>query len=343
MGIPGSMTTSEMTRTGASLPSSRGPVSEAVLQAFENNTRGDVFPLAEPADADPLGDDLQLALQLCYELHYQGWAGVEPDWEWDPDLLRFRSSMERVFLAALREDVSGGTDVAGELDELLVEPLDGGGVSDFLRDDGEWWQLREFFAHRSVYHHKEADPHAWGIPRLRGRAKAALVAVEFDEYGGGRPERMHSRLFADLLMGAGLHAGYLHYLEKVPACTIAIVNMMSLFGLHRRLRGALVGQFAAAEITTGPSALRMDQALQRLGGAPECRLFYTEHIEADAVHEQVLRRDVIGDLLEHEPSLAADVVFGIQATEFLEDRLAGHLTSAWRAGRTSLHSPLPTG
>jgi hypothetical protein len=87
----------------------------------------------------------------------------------------------------------------------------------------------------------------------------------------------------------------------------------------------------------------MDHALQRLGGAPECRLFYTEHIEADAVHEQVLRRDVIGDLLEHEPSLAADVVFGIQATEFLEDRLAGHLTSAWRAGRTSLHSPLPTG
>jgi hypothetical protein len=116
-----------------------------------------------------------------------------------------------------------------------------------------------------------------------------------------------------------------------------------LFGLHRRLRGALVGHFAAAEITTGPSAQRMDKALRRLDAAPECRLFYTEHIEADAVHEQVMRRDVVGELLKREPELAEDVVFGVQATEFLEDRLAQHLMSSWRSGRTSLRSPLPLG
>jgi hypothetical protein len=337
------MTTANTRRTGARLPSARGPLSEAVLTAFETGRSGAVFPLDAPASADPLGDDLQLALHLCYELHYQSWTDVTADWEWDADLLRFRAELEAAFLAALRANVRGGEDVVDELDELLVEPVDGDGVSHFFRDKGEWWQLREYFAHRSVYHHKEADPHAWAIPRLRGRAKAALVAVEFDEYGGGRAERMHSRLFADLLEAAGLDAGYLHYLEDVPACTIAIVNMMSLFGLHRRLRGALVGHFAAAEITTGPSAHRMDQALQRLGGAAACRLFYTEHVEADAVHEQVLRRDVIGDLLDGEPELAGDVVFGIQATEFLEDRLADHVMTAWRAGRTSLRSPLPAG
>jgi hypothetical protein len=165
-----------------------------------------------------------------------------------------------------------------------------------------------------------------------------VVAVEFDEYGGGRWERMHSQLFADLLIGARMSPGYLHYLEQVPACTLATVNLMSIFGLHRRLRGALVGHFAAAEITTGSSA-----QLRRLGAAPECRLFYTEHIEADAVHEQVMRRDVVGDLLTMEPQLAADVVFGVQATELLEDRLAEHLMSSWRAGTTSLRSPLPLG
>jgi hypothetical protein len=170
-----------------------------------------------------------------------------------------------------------------------------------------------------------------------------VVAVEFDEYGGGRWERMHSQLFADLLIGAGMSPGYLHYLEQVPACTLATVNLMSIFGLHRRLRGALVGHFAAAEITTGPSAQRMEKTLRRLGAAPECRLFYTEHIEADAVHEQVMRRDVVGDLLTMETQLAADVVFGVQATELLEDGLAEHLMSSWRAGTTSLRSPLPLG
>ena len=63
------------------------------------------------------------------------------------------------------------------------------------------------FAHRSIYHLKEADPHAWVIPRLRGRAKAALVAVEFDEYGAGRADRAHAQLFADLLQAADLSDG----------------------------------------------------------------------------------------------------------------------------------------
>jgi hypothetical protein len=179
------------------------------------------------------------------------------------------------------------------------------------------------------------------IPRLRGRAKAALVAVEFDEYGGGRAERVHAQLFADLLSAAGLCPDYLHYLEQAPGCALAPVNMMSLFGLHRRLRGALVGHFAAAEISTAPSAHRMDQALARLGAAAECRLFYTEHIEADAVHEQVMRHEVIEDLLTREPMLAHDVVFGIQATELLEQRLSRHLLDAWRAGQSALRMPLP--
>ena len=313
----------------------RGPLSEVVVDVLRRPA-GSALPALEVADADPFGDDLQLALHLCYELHYQGLPGVDPYWEWDPDLLRLRGAMERVFEDALRAEVAGGDDVTAEIDELLIEHVPGSGLSHFLRDEGEWWHLREFFVHRSIYHLKEADPHAWVIPRLRGRAKAALVAVEFDEFGGGRAERVHAQLFADLLDAAGLSSGYLHYLDDVPACSLATVNMMSLFGLHRRLRGALVGHFAAAEISTGPSAQRMEQALTRLGAPDACRLFYTEHIEADAVHEQVLRRDVVGDLLDHEPELAADIVFGVQATELLEGHLADHLLKAWRDGRSSL-------
>ncbi|HEV2778710.1 MAG TPA: iron-containing redox enzyme family protein [Actinophytocola sp.] len=324
------------------LPQPRGPLSAAVIAALGRDDPLDHGSLAAAASrADPYGEDLTLALHTCYELHYHGFPRVDPAWEWDPDLLRMRRAMEERFLAALRSDVDGGDDLPGELDALLVEPVPGGGVSHYLRDHGDWWRMREYLVHRSIYHHKEADPHAWVIPRLRGQAKASLVAVEFDEFGGGHGERMHSRLYADLLTGAGLSADYLSYLDEVPAPAIAIVNMMSLFGLHRALRGAMVGHFAAAEITTAPSAQRLAQALERLGADPRCTLFFTEHVEADAVHEQVLRRDVLGDLLGREPELTADVVFGIQATELLESRLAEHLLSAWRAGRTSLRRPLP--
>ena len=49
----------------------------------------------------------------------------------------------------------------------------------------------------------------------------------------------------------------------------------------------------------------------------------------------------MGDLLDREPGLAADVVFGVEATELLEERLGSHLLECWRAGRGSLLAELP--
>lgn len=327
------------TEAAAPLPEPRGPLSAAVVETLRSPPGTRSLPWPAPSGGDPFGDDLQLALQMCYELHYRGFQEVDDAWEWSPHLLGFRSGCEAVFLDALRRRTPGGDDVDAALAALLREPVDSAGVSHFLRDRGAWWHMREFFVHRSVYHLKEADPHAWAIPRLQGRAKAALVAVEFDEFGAGRGDRMHSRLFADLLAGAGLDRHYLGYLDAVPAPALAIVNMMSLFGLHRSLRGALVGHFTAAETTTAPSARRMVAALDRLGADPACVHFYAEHIEADAVHEQVMRHEVVGGLLAREPELAADVVFGIDATELLEQRLAEHLLGAWEQGRSSLRRP----
>jgi len=324
----------------ATLPVPRGPLSAAVVEALRSDPPPAALPPAEVGSADPFGEDLQLALHVCYELHYRGFRGVSPDWEWEPELLRLRAVLERAFLAALEAELPGRPSVDEVLGELLVEPVDGAGVSHHLRDEGEWWQMREYLVHRSIYHHKEADPHAWVIPRLSGTAKAALVAVEFDEFGGGRGDRMHSQLYARLLAGAGLETGYLHYLDHVPAPMLAAVNLMSLCGLHQRLRGALVGHFAAAEITTAPSAARMAKALERLGAHPDCVEFFTEHIEADAVHEQVMRHDVVGDLVGREPELAESVVFGVRATELLEQRLADHLLRSWKNGDSSLLRPL---
>jgi Iron-containing redox enzyme len=321
---------------GPALPRPRGPLSAMVIDLVRGDPAPSRLDLALADHADPYGEDLTLALHVCYELHYRGFESVDPDWEWQPDLLRLRASMERSFLDALRSNVDGGDDVPAALEGLLVEPVHGTGVSHYLRDGGSWSQLREFFVHRSIYHLKEADPHAWVIPRLRGQAKASVVAVEFDEYGGGRADNAHAHLFANLMVGAGLDPHYLHYQDQVPAPAIATVNLMSMLGLRRALRGALVGQLTAAEITTSPSAHRMVQALQRHNASPDCIRFYTEHIEADAVHEQVMRRDVVGDLLAREPELARDVVFGVQATELLEAHLNRHLLTAWRAGTTSL-------
>ncbi len=333
--------TTASTSVEPALPEAAGPLSAAVIESLAGS-RATVDGV-EVADSDPRGLDLHLALYVCYELHYRGFAGVDPGREWDLGLLRLRAQMERHFIADIRGEVGeiGRDDtVLAEIESASVEPVDGRGPSFYLRDEGTWKQMCEYFVHRSLYHLKEGDPHAWVIPRLTGHAKAAFVAVEFDEYGGGRGERVHQQLFADLMAAAGLDDSYLGYLDYVPAPTLAVVNLMSYFGLHRSMRGAAVGHFASTEITSSPGSRRLAESLERMGAEEPCIAFYREHVEADAVHEQVVRIDVVGDLLAREPQLEPDVVFGMRARDVVEDRLADHLMDSWRAGRSSLRRAL---
>ena len=327
-------TPTEATRTRPALPGARGPLSAAVLGRLRGGSLADL----DVAAADPWGDDLQLALYLCYELHYRGFEGVDDDLEWDPALLALRVELERSFCAAARSVVTGGDDLDGEIAALLVASDGEGGTSHFLRERGTTEQFREYIALRSVYHLKEADPQAWVIPRLEGAAKAALVTVEHDEYGAGRGDRMHARLFADMMRELGLSDAYGEFLDVAPAEVLAEVNLMSMFGLRRSLRGALVGQFAVVELTSSPGSQRLVDAARRLGCGPATEEFYAEHVEADAVHEQVVRHGIIAPLVASDPAMAADVVFGIQAAVALDERLGRHVLGAWTSGRSALRA-----
>ncbi|MEW2547240.1 iron-containing redox enzyme family protein [Streptomyces sp. NPDC047002] len=327
------------------LPEPRGPLSAAVTGLL---ARGGELPrdgCAGAAAADPYGEDLQLALYVLYELHYRGFAGVDDAYEWAPEPLRLRAAMERVFLDALRDGAAQrlpASSVEEAMAELLVEPVgdDGTSVSHHLARAGTLDQLREHAALRSVYHLKEADPHLWAIPRLRGRAKAGMVAVEYDEYGAGRADEMHQCLFADLMADLGLDTAYGRYLDACPAEMLAVANLMSLLGLHRALRGALVGHYATIEVTSSPGSRRLAQAMRRVGAGPAAVRFHDEHVEADAVHEQLMRHEVVGGLLAEEPDLEKDVLLGVGATLLLEDRFSALLLGAWRAGRSALRVPL---
>ncbi|MFF0433856.1 iron-containing redox enzyme family protein [Streptomyces sp. NPDC004327] len=329
------MTTAPVTTVPAP-PKPRGDVSAAVLDRLAGRDRR--LPTRTAlARSDPYGDDLQLALYALYELHYRGFEGVAEDLEWDPDLLRLRAALEETFLTALRDDAPSGGSADEALAELLDErPGDRSGSSHFLLRHGELWQLREYAALRSLYHLKEADPQLWVVPRLYGRAKAGMVAVEYDEFGAGHADRVHARLYADLLDDLQLSSHYGAYLDAAPPEMLAVVTMMSLFGLHRAHRGALVGHFAAVEVTSSPASARLADALRRCGAGPAAQHFYDEHVEADAVHEQLVRHEVVAGLLAEEPALEDDVVLGIRATSLLEDRLTTHLLDSWNNGHSAL-------
>lgn len=323
------------------LPTPRGPLSEALVAVLRGETSRvtvDAYPPDARAD-----DDLQLALYLCYELHYGGIEGVAEDLEWSPELIRFRGALESRFETSVRGAVADVVTTPVTADAplariigRLIEDDDGPSVATALAHEPQVDRYREFLLHRSAYHLKEADPFTWGIPRLTGRAKAAMVQIQADEYGGGDHRWMHSALFADTMRSLGLDPAAGPPLDLLPGCTLATVNLISLFGLHRRLRGALVGHLAVFEMTSCIPNRRYGDGLRRLGFGEEATRFFDEHVEADAVHGAIAADDMAGGLVGAEPALLGDVVFGAAAALVTERRWSEHVLARWAEGRSSL-------
>jgi hypothetical protein len=297
--------------------------------------------------ADPLADDdLHLALYCCYELHYRGLEGVDERWEWDPVLLALRARLEELFETGLADALAGWTPppaTAATMDialRAIIDADDSPSLSRHLETRGTTEQLREFLMHRSAYQLKEADPHSWAIARLSGPPKAALVEIQADEYGGGDPARVHAALFAQTMAAVGLDDTYGAYLDRLPGATLATVNVMSLFGLHRRNRGKIVGHLALFEMTSSIPNRRYATGVRRLGlDGADVTAFFDEHVTADAVHENIAAVDLAGGLVRLEPTLIDDILFGARALVELEARWATALLDAWTEETTALRAP----
>jgi hypothetical protein len=325
------------------LPQPRGPVTESLFKALLRSPGSMSDAIADQLFIDDalFGEDTPLALYSLYELHYRGFLNVNDGWEWDPNCLELRRNLERAFIRQLRHEVTDSygslavapNDVVNALRELMTRA--GPSLATFMSIDGTPQHVREFSIHRSPYQGKEADPHTWAIPRLRGQSKAALVLIQFGEYGDGQTSKMHAELFSDALESMGLERRCGAHLDKVPGASLSAVNLVSLFGLHRRWRGALVGHLALFEMCAVNVMSHQMDAMRRLGidGAIP---FYAAHVESDVAHERIALNEMVGGLLVDEPALCDDVMFGARALDLIERKFTERLLSAWSIGESSL-------
>jgi hypothetical protein len=327
------------------LPAPRGELSGFLLEQLTGSPGSLPPPPHVPPDPRR-GEDFHLSLYLCYELHYGGLHGVDDGWEWDPGLLELRGRLERAFEASLLEDLgplngaSPSLEVPAALRALPEEDPGAPSVAGHVARSATLDEVRELVVQRSPYQLKEADPHSWLIPRLRGGPKVALVEVQSDEYGAGDAARLHQTLYREAMEALDLDGRPGAYLDVIPGVTLATANLASLLGLHRRWRGASVGHLALLEMTSSDANRRYANGLRRLGLGTAVTAFFDEHVEADALHDAIAVNDVAGALAREEPELGPQVLFGARALLAVEARFAEHLLDAWRAGETSLREAL---
>ena len=199
-------------------------------------------------------------------------------------------------------------------------------------------QVREFIVHRSAYQLKEADPHSWAIPRLSGPPKAALVEIQADEYGGGRPERMHA-----------------------PAVRRRDGRARARLPLRRLPRPAAGGDARDRQpdvaVRPAPAPARRDRRPPRAvrddlldpepplrrracGGSASTTRRRPRSSTSTSRPTRCTRRSPPSTSPAgsrgSEPGLAADILLGARALMALEGRWARALLGAWEAGRSSL-------
>lgn len=306
----------------------RGPLSQWVVDRLAG---GSVTGSPAPRTEDPFSDDLHLALYLCYEPHFgplPGGVGVD---EWDPEVIRFRRTLETTFVLGLREAIGTHLDSRDLRESIpsIIDADEGPSLSTYIEHHGTLAQMREAALHRSPYQLKEGDAHTLGIPHLRGRAKQLLVEIQSGEYGADGVDReMHSTLFARTMRTLGLDDTPNAYLDVLPASAFMVSNLVSMFGLDRRWRGALVGHLAVFEMTSVVPMGRYSRGLERVGAPAEARRFYDVHVLADAEHER-LALDLACEFAAAEPDLVDDVLFGARAVLAVEERFAGALLDSW--------------
>lgn len=347
------MTSSAPASTPPLAFSDRGTLSRAVIAHLTGSGEGcGHAALAEEAIAASADiardDDIQLALFVLYASAYGSLPQLDPDLEWDPALVTTRRILEAAFERELRAGVpmpslpEPTVDAVGRSLFALAEADTGPSLSRYFVKKATATQAQEMLIQRSAYTLREADPHSWAIPRLDGRAKAALVEIQSDEYGGGRPHRVHAALFARAMRAAGLDDTYGAYVDDLPAVTLASLNMMSMFGLNRRLVGSIVGHLAAYEMTSSIPCRLYADGLRRLGFGSDVSDYFDEHVEADAVHEQIAARDLAGSLAEDHPELLPDIMFGAAACLTVDGWGGAHILDAWSTGTSSLRTRMPS-
>ena len=310
------------------LPGPRGPLSEQVMGALRRDPAR-LTPTRPPGATE---EDAALTLWVLHELSYRGFGDVSPEAEWEPSVLALRRHLQRDLEARLRSRWPGhefSTETFADDLMAFIEADDGPSVASYVHTQATVEQVLELLRWRSIYHLREADPSTWTLPRLTNAPKAALAELQYDEYGSGRPDRLHAHLFAQAMEALGLSTRHGDYLDECPLEVLEMNNVMTLFGLDGRLRGASMGHLAAFEVTSSVPSSRLVQGLTRLGMAPEIIEYYAEHVIADSVHDQIAVRLICAALAADEPDQAEDIFFGAFTCLDQEARFARAILGRW--------------
>lgn len=185
-------------------------------------------------------------------------------------------------LAQTARPVSSVAELQMALEHLVSQPS--ASSSSWLAEEMSLHAFKTLLGEYAVDGLTEANAMFAIIPRLQGRAQAAVMRILIDEFGCGNPHRVHAALYRQVLQELGLSTDLKLYLHMVNDESLAFVNLYHWLTTRAPRVDAYLGALAYTEMVIPMSYTSFVAACERLG--IHQRTYFTEHVHIDPYHTQ---------------------------------------------------------
>jgi len=146
---------------------------------------------------------------------------------------------------------------------------------------------------------------ALALVRMPARAKMEMARNLWDEFGRGNPAGTHGGLLRDTARLLGIE-------PRIDASVweaLALSNLLAGLVVER-LSFHAIGALGVIELTAPGRVALVARGMRRLGMPAEARRYFELHAAIDVEHSRRWNDEVIGPLVESDPSLAALIAEG---------------------------------
>ena len=142
--------------------------------------------------------------------------------------------------------------------------------------------------------------------KLPVRAKLELARNYWDEMGRGKASAMHGPMLDRLAREMGIVPDT----RAVVWESTALANLLVGLAANRHYAYHALGALGVVELTAPSRATFVDAALTRFGLNTKTKQYYALHAVIDVKHSEAWNREIIGPLVEADPSLTRPIAEG---------------------------------
>ncbi|WP_053958392.1 iron-containing redox enzyme family protein [Sulfobacillus thermosulfidooxidans] len=258
--------------------------------------------------------ELHQTLAAIYSVHFATPLTKNVNNQWDPDIVRIQRRLEDAWemyeqsrIPHLDIPQDPRKFIAWFKELVLSHPATDHALYHYLQDSATRTQVAHFFVQETTIDTRFDDLVALAQVGMDGPPKMELGQNYWDEMGNGNPALVHTTMFNQLLEELAVQPG-----DDIPVLSEALAcgNVLSFTILHRRNAWKGLGALGVLEMISPQRFRRLVKGFGRIGLSSRAQQYHALHVSIDARHGHGWLHRAIRPLIEQDPSIARDIVYG---------------------------------